>query len=72
MLRDRHPDFAKIVDSLLKTAISTKRGSRPQETPEPPTKNEMSSLLTLVKHCQYVLKVIQPFFFYVFYTWMSR
>ncbi len=28
-LQDRHPDFAKIVDSVLKTAILTKRGSLP-------------------------------------------
>ncbi len=27
-LQESHPDFAKIVDSVLKTAISTKRGSR--------------------------------------------
>ncbi len=36
MLQDRHPDFANIVDSVLKTVISTKRDSRPLETPEPP------------------------------------
>ncbi len=28
-LQDRHPDFAKIVDSVLKTAILTERGSLP-------------------------------------------